>query len=280
METLADFYVLYTSMSCVRGWAGRTGNGFDLRSGKCVRSRRDSGRNGLQYLRSVFGAAWHPAAVQFRHATPADCTLHRRTFGPSLNFDQDRNAVVLDRDTVTRPLTRLQQNAHRVFEAHLRRERAQIGALWVVRTRTIIRALLPFAYTSLDAIARALAPSPRSLPRRLFEAGTTFDELREHVRDDLAVKYVPQSNLRLSEILGYSQQSAFSRAFKRRRGITPRCLRAMPHEREPGSAAERHWRVLDFTRRQTMGSGNPDQDIDRSRVPRIRRDGRRRSDSL
>jgi hypothetical protein len=45
------------------------------------------------------------------------------------------------------------------------------------------------------------------LQRRLFEAGTTFEELREQVREDLAVKYVQQSNLRLaeiSEILGYS----------------------------------------------------------------------------
>ena len=81
----------------------------------------------------------------------------------------------------------------------------------------------------------------RSLQRRLFEAGTTFEELREQVREDLAVKYVQQSSLRLleiSEILGYSQQSAFSRAFKRLRGVTPRQLRAMPHEAEPGRTAE------------------------------------------
>jgi len=77
----------------------------------------------------------------------------------------------------------------------------------------------------------------RSLQRRLFEAGTTFEELREQVREDLAVKYVQQSNLRLaeiSEILGYSQQSAF----KRLRAVTPRQLRAMPHEAEPGRTAE------------------------------------------
>jgi AraC-like DNA-binding protein len=93
----------------------------------------------------------------------------------------------------------------------------------------MIRALLPFTDSSLIAIARALAISPRTLQRRLSEDGTTFDELREQVRADLAVNYVQQSNLRLAEIsemLGYSQQSAFSRAFKRLRGITPRQLRA------------------------------------------------------
>ena len=132
IETLAEFYVLHTSMSSVRAVRGEQGMvlTYDLEnaSGPGEIQAVELGlANGMQYLRSVCGVAWHPVAVQFRHATPADCTLHRRTFGPSLNFDQDRNAVVLDRDTVTRPLTRLQQNAHRVLEAHLRRERAQIG---------------------------------------------------------------------------------------------------------------------------------------------------------
>jgi AraC-like DNA-binding protein len=161
--------------------------------------------------------------------------MHKRTFGPSLNFDQDRNAIVLDHDTVIRPVTQSRRNAHRVLEAHLQRERAQIGSLWTVRTQAIIRALLPFTDSSLNAVARALAASPRSLQRRLFEAGTTFDALRERVREDLAVKYVQQSNLHLTEIsemLGYSQQSAFNRAFKRLRGVTPRQLRAMRHEAE------------------------------------------------
>jgi AraC-like DNA-binding protein len=246
METLAEFYVLHTSMSAVR--AARDEQGmvltYDLEnaSGPGEVLAVELGlANGMQYLRSVCGASWRPVSVQFRHAAPADRTMHRRTFGPSLTFDQDRNAIVLDRDTVMRPVMQFRRNAHRVLEAHLRRERTQIGALWIVRTQTIIRALLPFADSSLNAIARALATSPRSLQRRLFEAGTTFEELREQVREDLAVKYVQQSNLRLaeiSEILGYSQQSAFSRAFKRLRGVTPRQLRAMPHEAGPGRTAE------------------------------------------
>jgi AraC-like DNA-binding protein len=245
METLSEFYVLHTSMSSVRAVRDEQGMvlTYDLEnaSGPGEIQAVELGlANGMQYLRSICGTAWHPVVVQFRHAAPADCTMHRRTFGPSVNFDQDRNAIVLDRDTVMSSVTQLRQNAQRVLEAHLRRERTQIRALWVVRTQTIIRALLPFTDSSLKAIARALATSPRSLQRRLFEAGTTFDELRERVREDLAVKYVQRSNLRLAEIsemLGYSQQSAFSRAFKRSRGVTPQQLRAMRHETEPGRTA-------------------------------------------
>lgn len=245
METLAEFYVLHTSMSCVR--AVRAEHGmvltYDLENAAGpgeVQAVELGLANGMQYLRSMCGSGWHPSVVQFRHSGPGDLTLHRRTFGPSLSFGQDRNAIILDRDTMTRPVSQLRRNAHRVLQAHLRRERAQVEALWVVRTQTIIRALLPFTDTSLDAIARALATSPRSLQRRLFEAGTTFDELREQVRADLAVKYVQQSDMRLAEIsamLGYSQQSAFSRAFKRLRGVTPRQLRTMRQEKQSGRIA-------------------------------------------
>jgi AraC-like DNA-binding protein len=245
METLAEFYVLHTSMSSVRAVRDEQGMvlTYDLGNASSpgeIQAIELGLANGTRYLRSICGTAWRPVVVQFRHAAPADWTMHKRTFGPSVYFDQDRNAIVLDRDTVMRPVTQLRRTAHRVLEAHLRTERAQMGALWVVNTQTIIRALLPFADSSLNAIARALATSPRSLQRRLFEAGTTFDELRDQVRQDLAVKHVQQSNLRLTEIsemLGYSQQSAFSRAVKRVRGVTPRQLRAMRHEAEPGRTA-------------------------------------------
>ncbi|WP_321962792.1 AraC family transcriptional regulator [Paraburkholderia sp. J7] len=234
METLAEFYVLHTSMSSVRAVRDEQGMvlTYDIEnaagSGE-VQAIELGLANGVRYLRTICGTDWKPEVVQFRHAAPADCSMHLRTFGPSLRFNQDRNAIVLDHDTVMRPVTQFRRNAHRVLEAHLRRERAQIEALWVVRTQAVIRALLPFTDSSLNAIARALAISPRTLQRRLSEAGTSFDEIRDEVREDLAVKYVQQSSLPLAEIsemLGYSQQSAFSRAFKRLRGMTPRQLRA------------------------------------------------------
>jgi AraC-like DNA-binding protein len=234
MDTLAEFYVLHTSMSSVRAVRDEQEMvlTYDLENAAGpgeVQAVELGLANGMHYLRSACGRDWQPVVVQFRHSAPADCKLHRRIFGPSLSFDQDRNAIVLDRDTAKRPVTEFRRGAHRVLEAHLRRERAKVEALWAVRTQTMIRALLPFTDSSLIAIARALAISPRTLQRRLSEDGTTFDELREQVRADLAVNYVQQSNLRLAEIsemLGYSQQSAFSRAFKRLRGITPRQLRA------------------------------------------------------
>lgn len=234
METLAEFYVLHTSMSSVRAVRDELGMvlTYDIENAAGpgeVQAIELGLANGMRYLRTICGTDWKPEVVQFRHAAPADCTMHWRTFGPSLRFDQDRNAIVLDHGTLMRPVTQFRRNAHRVLEAHLRRERAQIEALWVVRTQTMIRALLPFTDSSLNAISRALAISPRTLQRRLSEAGTSFDEIRDEVRQDLAVKYVQQSNLPLAEIsemLGYSQQSAFSRAFKRLRGVTPRQLRA------------------------------------------------------
>lgn len=76
----------------------------------------------------------------------------------------------------------------------------------------------------LRDIARSLAMSERTLSRRLEEEGTSFKELLEDLRHRMAMRYVRQSELSFSEIaflLGFSQVSAFHRAFRRWTGQTP-----------------------------------------------------------
>jgi AraC-like DNA-binding protein len=73
--------------------------------------------------------------------------------------------------------------------------------------------------------------SERSLQRRLAEAGMTFQQLRDRVRADIALKYLRQSSLgaaQIGEILGYSGPAAFSRAFRRQHGFSPQQARSLP----------------------------------------------------
>jgi AraC-like DNA-binding protein len=93
----------------------------------------------------------------------------------------------------------------------------------------VIRALPPFSSCTRWRVAQIANMSQRSLQRRLAESGTTFKQLRDRVRADIALKYLPQSNLQaaqISEILGYSEPAAFSRAFRRQHGFSPRQARS------------------------------------------------------
>lgn len=90
----------------------------------------------------------------------------------------------------------------------------------------------------LDDVANALAVSPRTLERRLNVVGTNFRQISNDVRMQLAAQYVAlgtMSSDEISRMLGYSQPSAFFRAFKLWFGMTPKQYRAL---RLPSSAAD------------------------------------------
>ena len=77
---------------------------------------------------------------------------------------------------------------------------------------------------SIDAVARAMHMSPRTLQRRLDEEGARFSELLDSVRETLARRWLTEETRTLSEIgyaLGFADLATFSRAFKRWTGKPP-----------------------------------------------------------
>jgi len=89
--------------------------------------------------------------------------------------------------------------------------------------RRILEAL-PDGGATLDAIAATLGFSERTLQRRLQEVRLNFQQIVEQLRFDTACRYLQQGELPLTEIgyrLGYSEPSAFSRAFRRWSGVSP-----------------------------------------------------------
>jgi AraC-like DNA-binding protein len=85
----------------------------------------------------------------------------------------------------------------------------------------------------MEEVARYMRMSSRTLHRRLEERQLVFKQLLQKTRQQLAQQYLKEGRLTLSEIallLGYSEQSAFTRAFKMWVGETP--LRFQKHLRE------------------------------------------------
>jgi AraC-like DNA-binding protein len=92
------------------------------------------------------------------------------------------------------------------------------------RVRSAIAAELAGGNPTVAYVARRLHMSPRTLERRLERESTTFSAVLEDLRKQLAFRYVGSASLELTEIaflLGFSQTTAFHRAFKRWTGDTP-----------------------------------------------------------
>ncbi len=76
----------------------------------------------------------------------------------------------------------------------------------------------------LEAVAGALELSPRALKRRLADRGTSFTQIVDDTRRELALGYIADASLTLVDVAylcGFSEQSAFNRAFKRWTGMPP-----------------------------------------------------------
>jgi AraC-like DNA-binding protein len=89
--------------------------------------------------------------------------------------------------------------------------------------------LLPSGKARAKVLAAELGMSERTLHRRLEGIGAKFADVVDRLRHQLAMKYVNDRQIRLTEVaflLGYSNQSAFSTAFRRWTGKPPRTARA------------------------------------------------------
>jgi AraC-like DNA-binding protein len=128
------------------------------------------------------------------------------------------------------PLVRHEPALTRVLERHAQDLVSQLGDPEdpLAPIRDAIAASLAEG-PRLEDIAKRVAMSPRTLQRRLRQAGTTFQGLVDEARQRVAQGYLNDKALTIGEVaylLGYSEPSAFVRAFKRWTGRTPRQFRA------------------------------------------------------
>jgi AraC-like DNA-binding protein len=182
------------------------------------------------HVREGTGVPLRPRLVTFAHPAPPDVREHERVFGGPVRFGEAHNRLVLDRAAWDAPARGANSGVLGVLAEHadLLLERLPRGPDLVERTRKAIGGRLRGGDPSLRGVARELGTSERSLQRHLRDLGYTFYGIADEVRATTAKLYVAQADIALAEIawlLGYADQSAFHRAFRRWTGATPRQAR-------------------------------------------------------
>ena len=167
---------------------------------------------------------WAPREVQFAHAGPHDTTRHRTLFGAPVAFGRRANTLALAAHDLALPFVSADANLLPVLVAHARECMNRIPRAELTDdVRGALISAINAGEPSIEAVAVRLGMSPRSLQRRLASGASSFKTIVEQTRRALAEGYLADPALSLTEtafLLGYSDLSAFSRAFRRWTGTT------------------------------------------------------------
>lgn len=176
--------------------------------------------------RRVTNVDWVPTEIRFEHEQPNDTTEHQRIFRCPVIFGATDNEFIFDSTYLSLPIVKADASLCAVLDRHaneLLARHPREDSL-VERVRTLLTDELSGGDASLDAIAERLGMSARTLQRRLRELGTSQQELLDEMRRHLAMRYLREPEMAVCEVaylLGFSESSAFHRAFKRWTGKTP-----------------------------------------------------------
>lgn len=167
-----------------------------------------------------------PSEVRFQHAAPADTSEHARIFRCPVLFEQADNALVFPKRLLTTPLGQADAQVRLMLDAYAERQLGEIrlGQSLLERARLELSRQLPQTGADLQQIAARLALSPRTLQRRLREAGLSFNQLVDETRQQLVLHYLRDPALELAEIaflVGFSEPASLARAFRRWTGQSP-----------------------------------------------------------
>ncbi|MEL0028068.1 MAG: AraC family transcriptional regulator [Perlucidibaca sp.] len=185
----------------------------------------------LQVTRQISGLHDAAVAVDFVNPAPDDLAPYTGFFGITPRFGCDQTRISFPAVLLQLPLQHPDPHLLGLLEKQVDELLHQLPAEAdiVQRVRRQLAQRLRGQAVSQADIATDLHVSERTLHRRLQEAGTNFRELRESTRRHLAEEYLRDQRLTLSEVaslLGYSEQSAFTRSFRRWTGQGPKAWRS------------------------------------------------------
>jgi AraC-like DNA-binding protein len=183
----------------------------------------------VTFSRWISGSRNNPLRIDFTCAAPENLSEHERVFGCPIRFSQDRYRLVMSVGWLAQPLIQPDAAMRAMMEQLAERQMQTLTRGDAISdARSAIARQLGEGDVELNAIAKQLNLSSRTLQRKLQDAKLSFTQLVDDVRKQLAERYLADAKLDLVDIaflLGYSEQSAFTRAYKRWTGRAPAASR-------------------------------------------------------
>jgi AraC-like DNA-binding protein len=192
----------------------------------CNRMRAEFGLTRLLHTaRALLGTAVEADEVCFEHAEPAYIAAYRKLFGRAARFGQRRTSLTFPAPVLDVRLVHHDENVLRVLRDQANQMLSALECKEGVAQK-VRRALIssPGEPATAEALARRIGISPRSLRRQLRLEGQSLQQVVSGAMCDVACSMLRDSGKTLQETayrLGFSEPSAFHRAFKRWTGMTP-----------------------------------------------------------
>ncbi len=182
----------------------------------------------LRISAAMLGGIEGLRSVELPHAPLSSIQRYTGVFGVTTRFHAPVAALRLDQQVLDARFANADEAIRTVALAHLAANHTNPEGLAAVQVRGALTERLGTVPASLTQVARLLAVHPRTLQRRLAGEGTSFGLVLDDVRRVAAARYIAGTNMpfaRVAPLLGFSEQSALTRAVRRWYGVSPRRLR-------------------------------------------------------
>jgi AraC-like DNA-binding protein len=179
---------------------------------------------GHRLMRGLCGQGWQPVEVHLPFRRPRNTAPLREAIGAPLKFDGEQLKLFLRASDLARPLTTADPLLYRMMAERIEQLEAQQRRDLVGRVRDVMQTLIFLEDSRASIVAGRMGMSLRTLNRRLNIEGTSLQQVRDGVCADAACQLLANTEKSASEValmLGYSDSSAFTRAFRRWRGVPP-----------------------------------------------------------
>jgi AraC-like DNA-binding protein len=180
---------------------------------------------GYRVLKSVCGAHWKAAHVQFAHGRPKDPRPYRRVFGPNLRFDAEVSGIVFATSWLDQAIPGADPRLRELVQRAIQQARASSTMSFADLVRAALHQMVLSGTSSADNVALLFGIHERTLRKRLTAEGTSLQSLVSQTRFELAKQLLENTELPLSEIasaLHFADAAVFSRAFRGWSNTNPR----------------------------------------------------------